>query len=697
MVKSNFSDQKPHFSFMQEQSFYQPSYEAISTLGPIDWKTPGRGDVKDWWEAKRVCIDVEARDEQLRELGPGCRRDPTKNYVVGYAVAVEDGPSWYLPIKHLGGDNCEWDVRGWMREQIKRFNGELILNGAGYDLDWTATDLQDDSILKKSITDPQVIDPLIYELYDRYNLDELCLRYGLPGKDEDLLSRAAAVWRTHPKTGLWKLPARFVAQYGMVDARRPLQVVRRQEPKIAEEKIERIWAIEKKVTPILVKMRRRGVRIDYEHLQALVALSIKKQDEHLALVRQECGITVKREDIWKAAVLAHALRAAGYEPPKTERKVSEKTKRWTGGKDSVDADFLAGAGKVGKNLLRARKWAKLRDFCRQVSEAAINHGDEWRVHCTFNQLKTTSEQDSDESKGVRYGRLSSDNFNVQQMPVRDPEFGEMFRQIFVADRGAQWGCSDWSQQEPRIGVHYAEIIERITRGRECRGAKEFADEYRSNPRLDIHAKLTEIALGEKYNKQNPFHVQKRTEVKNYVNGRLYGMGDTKLCWELGWETETIFDKRWNNGQGGYREVPTAESAERIKGFVEFAPWIPGLTRSAMEAAERQGFVVTFLGRKLHFMRGPDGKWWKLHKAFNRVGQGSAADQMKATLVACDEEGLTPDLAVHDEFDFSFYDIKDALRVSELQRDTVKFNVPMMVDLEIGPSWGQLTKYVAPSA
>ena len=376
------------------------------------------------------------------------------------------------------------------------------------------------------------------------------------------------------------------------------------------------------------------------------------------------GVNIGVGNVWKAEVLAHALRQFGVEVGRTAK-----------GKSSVDKVLLKDAGEVGKWILRAREWNKLRTtFCSRVREYAI--GD--RLHCTFNQLKATD--DEGEEKGVRYGRLSSSNDNMQFQPVRHDEYGNLWRSVYICDEGAEgWACSDWSQQEPRIGVHYAEILEKQSGGQLCPGASAFADEYRSNPALDIHQKLTDIA--------NDPQNYPRKVVKNFVNGRLYGMGDVLLCHHMGWETEQIFSKKLNR----MMEVPTRDSKEKINGFMKFAPWIPGLTKAAAKAAEKNGHVWTYLRRKCHFEKGPDGKIWKAHKAFNRIGQGSAADQMKATLVAADAEGIPIQLSVHDEFDFSYHDIKQAKRLKELQMTVVQFNVPMKVDLEVGPSWGELTK------
>jgi DNA polymerase-1 len=365
--------------------------------------------------------------------------------------------------------------------------------------------------------------------------------------------------------------------------------------------------------------------------------------------------------------LSRALRVAGYSPPSTAK-----------GKASVDKDFLKDCDEVGKWLMEAREWHHLRStYCKQIYDCAVRHGDnDWRVHTTTNQVRATDEQDGNGKKsgrGVRYGRTSCTQPSLQNQPIRNKRFGTLWRSIFVKKLGSEgWACSDWSQQEPRIGVHYAELLG-------LPGAKEFADEYRKNPALDVHSKLTELS-------GRP--AEDRTIIKNYVNGRLYGMGDLKLCYQLGMPTE------WTTIRGEYREIPGPECRDVIKQFRDFAPWIDGLTKKAAEAAKKNGVVWTWLRRRCNFPRKEDGTVDYAHKAFNRVGQGTAADQMKATLIAADAEGIPVDLIVHDEFDFSYHDLAQAKRLKELQMSVVKFSVPMKVDLEIGENWGELTKVAA---
>lgn len=677
-------------SFEMPEMHHEVRYRPHSSLLPhVDWTPPMAQEMPSWKDAKRVCIDLECRDSQLRTLGPGCRR--RGNYVVGVGFAIEDGPEFYLPMRHDGGDNCDWDVWSYVQEQIKDFRGTIVGNGMQYDVDWlcqpngegSPTTSADNPILRKKMMDVQNADVMIYELHDRYNLEIMCERHGLPGKDERHLREVAAIYRADPKVDMWRFRGRDVARYCMVDSRRPLQLLRRQEELIDLEKVQDIWKLECKVTPLCVKMRRRGVRIDLDKLEKIEEKALEVEGDMLARVRHATGVNINVGDVWKSEMLAHALRAAGYEPPKTDVKISKKTGKETGGdKDSVDKFFLAKCGQVGSWLLRARGWSQIGKFATRVRKYGVDHGvgpdgkKHFRMHCTFNQLRTSGGgedgSEGEDGRGVRYGRFSSTQDNLQGQPVRDDEYGALWRSIYVADYGTEgWCCSDWSQQEPRIGVHYAELLG-------LPGAKDFADAYRADPALDIHQKLADISG------------IVRKIVKNYVNGRLYGMGDPKLCRSIGQPLV------WKTIRGEEREVPGPEGQAMIDQFDKFAPWVRGLVREASKQAERVGHVWTILRRKCRFVKLGDakegrGRYDKTHKAFSRVGQGGAADQMKATAVQADEDGVPLQAVVHDEFDWSFSNLEEVRHVKHLQMTVVTFNVPMKVDSEIGPNWGELEK------
>jgi Mesyanzhinovviridae DNA polymerase len=647
----------------QRNVYFTPGDDA---LPESNWKAPALNTLPSWRDAKRVCVDVEVRDPDLKRLGPGVRRDPATNYVCGIAFAIEDGPEHYLPIAHHGGGNCpEGPEAVWqyVRDQLRDFKGHIVGAKLDYDTDWMEEKTQ---ILKHPLMDVQVADPLIWELHDSYSLETLCGRYELPGKDEVVLRRAAAAYRIDPKKEMWKMHARFVGVYGQTDARRPLQVLRRQEKIIERDGLGQIWALEQQVTPVLVKMRRRGVRVDMKKIEMIENKCLGVERAYLDRVHAQTGIRLTPEDAWKSEAFGRVLKKAGYKVPKTETSVSAKGKI-TGGKDSVDKELLEKCGEVGHNLHVVREWNKLRTtFCKSIRTHAVRRGDEYRIHCTFNQMKSDDDSGDGDSKGVRFGRTSCTTPNLQQQPVRHDDYGPMWRSVFCADLGRRWACSDWSQQEPRIAVHYAELLK-------LEGAKDFADEYRRNPAMDIHQRFSDIT-----------NIVRKI-CKNYVNGRIYGMGDLKTCRHI--KQPTI--RKMIRGE--MREVPGPEGQTMIDTFNKFAPWIKGLTKACSKQAELVGHVWTMLRRKCNFEKRPDGTYEDPHKAFSRVGQGGAADQMKATAVACDREGIELQLIVHDEFDFSFDDIRQAKLCKELQLNTVKYNVPMLVDLEVGPDWGTLEK------
>lgn len=666
----------PSLSFEMPEMHREVRYAPhVSLLPEVSWRPPTSSEMPDWSTAKRISIDLETRDEKLTSMGPGCRREG--NYVVGIGFAIEDGPEHYLPIRHAGGDNCDFDAWQYVQDQIKNYSGIIVGNGVEYELDWLcqpgglggASIDVDAPILSKRVIDVQHADVMINELHDRYNLEVLCERHGFPGKDETHLRQVAAIYRADPKVDLWRFRGRDVARYCVTDARRPLQLLRRQEQLIESEGVQSIWELEQRVTPIVVKMRRRGVRIDMDKLDEIEQRALVVEAECLNKVAHATGVRIKVGDVWRAEVLGQALRAAGYEVPKTDVTISKKTGKEIGGdRDSVDKYFLKRCGQVGEWMLRARGWNKLRTTnVRQVRDHVIDHGGDagFRAHCTFNQLRANADEEG--GKGVRYGRLSSTDYNVQAQPVRDDEFGDLWRSVYVADIGGTWICSDWSQQEPRIGVHYAEKLG-------LPGAKEFADAYRANPRLDIHQKLADLSG------------IVRKIVKNYVNGRLYGMGDPKLCRSIDKPLE------WRTVRGEMKEVPGPEGQAIIDQFDKFAPWVRGLVRAAAKQADKVGHVWTVLRRKCRFVK-LGAKYDKTHKAFSRVGQGGAADQMKATLVQADADGVPVQMVVHDEFDYSESpdNMERARHLKHLQLTVVQFSVPMLVDQEIGPNWGELRK------
>jgi DNA polymerase I-like protein with 3'-5' exonuclease and polymerase domains len=617
------------------------------------WKPPVLGELPSWNGAARVSIDTETYDPHLKELGPGPRRG---GKVVGYSFAIEDGPRFYVPIRHQGGDNVdERGALGYLRDQAKHFSGIVVGANLSYDLDFLAQETIDFPAVQ-FFRDIQIADPLIYELHRSYSLQAIAERLGLPGKNTALLQEAARSFGVDPKGGMWRLPARYVGPYGEEDASLPLDIIRRQERIIDQQELWDVYNLESRVLPILVKMRQRGVRIDENALQAIEEMSLKEEADALGRVKQSSGVSIKVGDVWKAEALAKALEAIGITLPRTAK-----------GQPSVKKDILANIDhEVARALERARKFNKLRTtFAASIREHMVNG----RIHCNFNQLRRskseTDDDDSEESKGAAYGRLSSDHPNMQQQPARD-EFAKDWRKIYMPDEGLKWGAFDYSQQEPRMVVHFAEAM-KLPRSAEA------GEKYRTDPKTDNHQMMADLAG------------IPRKAAKEIFLGLCYGMGGPKLCRKLGLPTKVADVER--RGRTIRMEVAGDEGAELLAKFDQQVPFIRQLAKACEKKASQRGYIRTLSGRRCRFPTDEAGNYDWTHKALNRLIQGSSADQTKMAVVALEEAGHQVQLQVHDEIDMSIRDEAQAKEIAEIMMNCTPLSVPSRVDAEIGSSWG----------
>lgn len=637
-----------------------------------DWSLPNMADLPSWAGAKRVSIDLETRDPQLTTLGPGVRRD---GYVIGISFAIEDGPSFYLPTRHQGGENLdEKNVWRYIKHQAENFRGEVVGANLGYDVDYL---WEYGAHFKPSrYRDVQVAEPLLDEYQYQYGLNAIALRYGLIGKDEDTLEQAAKAYGVNPKKEMWKLPARFVGKYAIRDAHLPLKLLRLQERRIDSENLWQVYDLESDLLPVLVKMRRRGVPVNLSKLEFIENWAVEQEREALRMILQESGVQLSMNGITDDAVIS-ILKACNI-------SVDSRTK---GGKISVNADTLQFIDHpVIKWVMRGRRFNKLRTtFCNSIRQHQING----RLHPSFNQLRTTSGDDDRGSvKGTVTGRLSSTDPNIQQQPSRDREIGPVWRGIYEPEPGEQWACLDYSQQEPRWMVHFAELrSESWLRSHKNRiaakSAMEAASRYRNNPNADNHTMMAQIVAG-KGEDWEPSK-KERDDAKTIFLGLAYAMKGAGLCEKLGHPTDWL---KLRNGR--YIKVAGPEGEKIISKFKRAVPFVEALAQEVEDKAQERGYITTILGRRCRFPLKEDGKNREdTRKGLNKLIQGTSADQMKKAMVDCENQGFEPFIQVHDELDASVPNREYAEAMADVMRNSVPCRVPSKVDVELGPNWGNV--------
>lgn len=656
----------------------KPSKISLMPRSGSTWTPPRLSTLPSWEGVKRIGIDTETRDPHLTSLGGGCRRE--NSYVVGYSFYIEGGPSFYLPFRHEAGGNVPFNhARQYLQDQSRVFTGELVGMNLPYDLDWLKHDLGVEFNRVSFFRDIGIADPLIYELHDYYNMNAIAERHGVPSKDETLLLKRAEQLGLHPKKDLWKMHSEDVGSYAEYDAELPVKILAKQQKLLDAHQLQEIFDLESQVLPVLLKMRQRGVLIDQQKLAEIENYSILEETAQLREASRLTGVRLGLGDVWKVAALAPAFEAIGITLPKTA----------TGKPSFTKDDVLEYDHPVAYAIQRARNVNKLRTT---FAQSIRNHMVNGRIHCTFNQI--ARETEAGDQAGARYGRLSCTHPNMQQQPSRG-EFAAMWRAIYLPEPGAIWSCNDYSQQEPRWTTHFANVMQYPK-------AAEAAAEYRDNPDTDNHDMMSKLT-------ETP-----RKEAKAIYLGLCYGEGGAKLCTTLGLPT------RWCLSVGGYRdrrvfyfenESQAREAAREVKEkkflyecagekgqeildkFNNKAPFIKMLSKRVQDKANEVGFIRTVGGRRLNFVGKVDASGYDYtYRALNRLIQGSSADQMKKAMVLIDQNmpEFFLQLQVHDDLNSSASSPDEALRAATIMKEAFSATVPFKVDVELGPSWGQIT-------
>ena len=634
----------------------------------LTWQPTPVAQLPTWTDAKRICVDVECRDDNLHQLGPGVRRG---GYVCGVAFAIEDGPAHYLPVRHEGGGNLDADhVWAYLHDQAREFCGEVVFNSAPYDLDYLWEN-KVEFVKAKAHRDVQVAEPLLDELQKKYGLDAICARRGLPGKDESELRDHAKMWGVDPKKGLWRLDASSVGLYAIGDVRAPLALLRVQEKEIEEQNLRETYDLESSVTPALVRMTRRGIRVDLDELDRVEAWAKERLEEYLDKIHQLTGVRIG--SINKGVEVARALARHGVKVQTavhggTGKTVPSIKKLWLQQQDD----------EVSKAIIAGREFAKLLGtYVGGFRKHLIND----RLHPSFKQLVGASDEDEDndedgDSSGARFGRCAAKHPNVQASMKRSKDIQKRWRKVMVPDEGKRWFKADLGQQEPRLTVHYAELCG-------LPGATQAGNAFRDDPCFDPYQLMVEIC-------KTPTDLdlkQLRDDLKEIYLGRCYGMGGGKLSKKLKLPTEW----KTNTRTGFTYEAAGPEAQEKIDRFDRGVPYVKALARLCSKSAKAKGYIIALGNRRVRFELDENGQIMQEHKAISKLIQGSAAHQTKKALVELDAEKFPLQLTVHDEFGYSGDDEDEARRMGEITCDAVVIRVPFRCDIEAGPNYGELTK------
>ena len=428
---------------------------------------------------------------------------------------------------------------------------------------------------------------------------------------------------------------------------------------LAQEKfmkpVQHVYELECKLIPILLRMKKVGIRFDQKRAGELIEKVAAKEQEVEKKLFDVYGIT--GEMINSPKQLGVRMNEMGIESP-------VRTK--TGNQSWAEGALVRIHHPVTPLIFEYKNYhAILSKFLLGSLSKSVVNG---RIHCTFLPMLR-------EEGGTVTGRFSCRDPNLQQIPARNKGHGEDFsqdmRSLFLPEEGMMLAAMDYSQIEAVLLAHFAQ-------GQQ---AEWFRDQMRAG--ADLH----NIVMG-------MTGITYRPVVKTFNYGCIYGMG-----WQTAMEKNYVLFEKLASGEGKDIESFTKEI---YYNYHKKFPVVKDTMAWAQDVARTYGYVDTMGGRRLHKptpqydpVTGKINDY--LYKMLNKLIQGTAADILKQALITADEAGiydvLTLHLLVHDEqvnsVPFTKEGTEAAVELQHIMGNVYKEQllVPIKAECELGPNWG----------
>ena len=636
-----------------------------------------------------VAVDLETYDPNLKSKGLGAVRKD--GFVTGIAIATKN-QTLYFPIAHAMTDNLNvndtWD---YLNEKLfKNKDIRKVFHNAMYDVCWIRSAIG--HMPQGQLLDTMIAASVIDETRMRYSLDAISKDYLKESKYKyDLAEKSLAECGIKdPMSNMHKLPYSLVKDYAEQDVNLTLKLWNLFEKKLDEvlytkdnedgskelKSCRKIFELETKLFPCLVDMKFKGVKIDVQKAKTLGKLLEKRRDNLVKIIKKRTGIDV---EIWAASSIKNLL---------DHQKIT-KYKKTKAGLPQLPKDFLkTHENRYLRMIVKARECDKAKGT---FVEGLLEFVHEGRIHADINQIRS-------DQGGTVTGRFSMSNPNLQQIPSRGI-IGKKMRELFLPEDGCVWGSFDYSQQEPRIVVHYA-----LKLG--LPGTDTLKDEFNKDD-ADFHQIVADMAQ------------ISRTMAKTINLGLFYGMGKIKLQNELNltrekanalfsaYHAKVPFVKRLSQDLIEFAEEHKLLFTLEDR-FCRFNKWetrnrewnntinryepVPILTKEDAETAFKAELLEKFKDNVAdNYMQDFD-RYYKpafTYKALNRLIQGSAADMTKKAMVDLYEQGILPQIQIHDELCLSIKNDNDALVVKQTMENAIPLEVKNKVNYKKGKNWGSI--------
>src|SRR5689334_15369309 len=595
-------------------------YETVNTEAELDQ-----------WIERLSAAPLFAFDTETTSL------EYMKAEIVGVSFATAPGVAAYLPLKHDYAGAPDQLDREKSLAKLKPLLESEKHPKVGHHLKYDAHVLMNHGIELRGMRYDSMLESYVWNSVLRHDMDSAAERYlGIRTIHyEDVAGKGAK------QIPFSQVSVEKAAEYSAEDSDITLRLHEVLWPQIAASPaLKALYEeIEQPLVPVLKRMEEHGVLLDRQMLKVQSGELGKRLMEVLAQAHKEAGAPFNLDSPKQLGTILFE---------KMQLPVVRKTPT---GQPSTAEDVLeelAGSYALPKLILEHRNLSKLKSTYIDKLPEQINPKT-GRVHTSYHQAVAAT------------GRLSSQDPNLQNIPIRTPE-GRRIRQAFIPPPGHVLLAADYSQIELRIMAHLSEDPALL------RAFKEGDDIHRVTAAEIFGVEPADVTADQ------------RRYIKAVNFGLIYGMSAFGLAKQLG--------------------IPRGTAQEYIDLYFARYPGVKRYMEETRAQAKAQGFVETVFGRRLYLpdinARNKQFQQAAERAAINAPMQGTAADIIKRAMISTDricaaQGGARLIMQVHDELVLEVRadrvaDVAEAVRTHMMSAADLR--VPLKVDVGTGANWDE---------
>ncbi|MBV7460934.1 MULTISPECIES: DNA polymerase I [unclassified Acidovorax] len=561
--------------------------------------------------------------------------DEMRAQIVGISFSVQPGEAAYIPLRHEGPDAPAQLPLDEVLARLKPWLEDPKHHKLGQHIKYDRHVFANHGIEVQGYTHDTMLQSYVLEVHKPHNLTSLAERHtGRKGITyEDLCGKGAH------QIPFAQVPVDKAAAYSCEDSDQTLDVHNALWPLLqADDKLRFIYELEIASSEALYRIERNGVLID---APTLAAQSHELGQRILQLETEAYEIAGQPFNLSSPKQLGEIFF------DKLGMPVVKKTATGARSTDEEVLEKLAEDYPLPAKLLEHRGLVKLKGtYTDKLAQLALPRTG--RVHTHYAQAVAVT------------GRLSSNDPNLQNIPIRTPE-GRRVREAFVAPAGRVIASADYSQIELRIMAHLS-------------GDHSLLHAFHAG--LDVHRATAAEVFGVEV-EQVTSEQRRYAKVINF--GLIYGMSSFGLAKNLGIETKA--------------------AAAYIDKYFQRYPGVKQYMDETKAAAKSMGYVETVFGRRLYLpeINSPNGprRAGAERAAINAPMQGTAADLIKLAMVAVQKEldahkpSIQMIMQVHDELVFELPEGEvDWLKthIPRLMAEVAALKVPLLAEVGVGANW-----------